>query len=133
MLKDFSIPKVENLALAIVPPEDANEELWDVLLINLEEEAIINVLVVSKGYGEMEGEKRITATMRYFLEQVGPLSVIKIEPIQPAVFQLANEYWVSFSFAGQMYDKKYVFVKGSIDEQHFTMIPFVGRKGVMIR
>jgi len=32
-----------------------------------------------------------------------------------------------------MYDKKYVFVKGSIDEMHFTTIPFLDRKGVMIK
>jgi hypothetical protein len=32
-----------------------------------------------------------------------------------------------------MYDKKYVFVKGSISEENFTDIPFIDRKGVMIR
>ena len=57
----------------------------------------------------------------------------QIEPIQTELFELTNEYWVSFMYNGHMYDKKYVFVKGSIDEMHFTTIPHLDRKGVMIK
>ena len=57
-----------------------------------------------------------------------------IEPIQAAIFQLANEYWVSFSLNDYLFDKKYVFVQGAVDEMNFTEIPFLnGRRGVMIR
>ena len=50
------------------------------------------------------------------------------------MFQLANEYWVSFSLNDYLFDKKYVFVQGAVDEINFTEIPFLdGRKGVMIR
>jgi hypothetical protein len=133
MLKDIHRPKVENLAIAIVPPEDNKEELWDVFLLNLEEEAIRSVLIVSKGYGEVGGEQKRTATMRYFYEEIPPLAVVRVEPIQPAVFELANEFWVSYSLRDELYDKKYVFVRGSIENQHFTLIPFLNRQGVMIR
>jgi hypothetical protein len=59
--------------------------------------------------------------------------MLPIEPIQTALFWLNHEYWVSFSFDGQLYDKKYVFVPGSFEQVNFTMIPFLDRKGVMIR
>jgi hypothetical protein len=58
---------------------------------------------------------------------------ILIEPIQTKLFDLTNEYWISFVQNDYMYDKKYVFVRGSISEENFTTIPFINRKGVMIK
>jgi len=49
------------------------------------------------------------------------------------LFSIANEYWVSFSFDDNLYDKKYVFVQGALDESNFTDIPFLDCRGVMIR
>jgi len=133
--KDIPNRKVENIAIAIVPPgeELGEDELWDVYLINLKEVSLINVLITSKGYGYREGERVETSTLRYFYEEIGPLHYTKIEPIQVELFDLANEYWLSFSLDGHMYDKKYLFVSGSIHKNHFTMIPFLNKQGVMIR
>lgn len=133
-MKDIPNNKVENLAIAISPKENAaTNDLWDVFVLNLEEEPIKNVLINSKGYGTVNDEEKTTTVLRHFFEEIGPLQFALIEPIQPELFHLTNEYWVSFSFNGYMYDKKYVFVKGSISEMNFTTIPFVNRKGVMIR
>jgi hypothetical protein len=120
------------VAVAIVPRPD-DEELWDSYLINLKEEHIENVLVNSRGYGEFKGDKVKTTILRHFFEQIRPQTIIKIEPIQVKLFGLTNEYWVSFSYNGHLYDKKYVFVRGSIDEANFTSIPYTKWKGVMIR
>ena len=134
MIKDIPQRKVEDFAIAIVPPENGDlTDLWEVYVLNLQEATLRSVLVTSKGYGELDGEQRKTATMRYFIEELGPMEMVKIEPIQPAVFALTNEYWVSFSFDNHLFDKKYVFVQGSIHTDHFTIIPFLNRKGVMIR
>ena len=134
MLKDIPRPKVEDLAIAIVPPlENPEEDLWEVMIINLHETRIQSVLVTAKGYGEITGVQKETAIFRYFIEEVGPLKIEKIEPIQPAVFELTNEYWISFSLDGHLYDKKYIFVKGSISPDNFTPIPFLNRKGILIR
>ena len=134
MIKDIPRPKMEDFALAVVPPESGEKnDLWDVFMINLKEEPIQNILIAAKGYGEVEGSAKETTTMRHFFPELAPLAIIKIEPIQPDVFQLTNEYWVSFTFDGQMYDKKFVFVRGSIEESNFTLVPFINRKGVMIR
>ena len=135
MKKDIPELKVEDLALVIAPRSDdaQHEELWETFLINLKEEAIQNVMISSWGYGELDGREMKTTTLRHFFEQVGPLSVHPIEPILTKAFSLTNEYWVSYTFEGQMYDKRYVFVVGSMEPTNFTPIPFLNRRGVMIR
>ena len=136
MKKDIEIRKVEDLAIAVVPrtpDEEGHEDFWDAYIINLKDEPIRSVLVNSTGYGEIDGEMRRTSTLRYFWEIIEPLGIEKIEPIHTALFNMASEFWVSFSFEDYLYDKKYVFVQGSLDEQNFTEIPFLNRQGVMIR
>lgn len=119
--------------MAIVPRDHESDELWDVFLVNLKEEPIKSVLVNSRGYGNIKGDKMRTTVLRHFFEEIGPLQCVKVEPIQTKLFKLTNEYWVSFVFDDYMYDKKYVFVQGSINREHFTRVPFLERKGVMIR
>lgn len=136
MKKDIPILKVEDMVVAVVPRmahEEDHEEFWDSYLINLKEEPIYAVLVNSREYGVLDGEQRRTTTLRYFWERIEPRSAVKIEPVQKSVLRLANEYWISFSFHDYLYDKKYVFVPGSLEEIHFTDIPLLARKGVMIR
>ncbi|MBL7815667.1 MAG: hypothetical protein JNL70_11680 [Saprospiraceae bacterium] len=134
MKKDIPELKVEEMALAVVPPAYGDDELWECYLFNFKEEPIRNVMVVSKGYGEDEqGEKRRTSTLRHFFEEIAPMDMVQVEPVPKSLFWLSHEYWVSFSFDGQLYDKKYVFVVGAMDTANFTMIPFLDRKGVMIR
>ena len=132
MKKDIPQHKVEDLAIAIVPHEE-DEEMWESYILNLKEEPINSVLVKSSGYGEVNGKQIKTSVLRHFFESIGGLQIVKIEPIQKSLFSITNEYWVSFQYDGYMYDKKYIFVTGSIDKLNFTPIPFLGRMGVMIR
>lgn len=137
MKKDIPIKKVEGVAIAILPREDDNgqidETLWNVYILNTNESALTGVLINSRGYGEVDGEEKKTSVLRHFFEEIGPLRATLIEPIQSDVFELANEYWVSYKLDGHMYDKKYVFVKGSIDKMNFTNIPYIDKMGVMIK
>ena len=135
MKKDIPDLKVEDLAIVIAPRDEfIEEELWDTFIVNLKDEPIKNVMVSSRGYGENEdGEKMKTTTLRHFFEEISPLAIMQIEPIPVSLFNLTNEYWVSFTYNGHMYDKKYIFVVGAIDKAHFTPIPFLNKKGVMIR
>lgn len=131
MKKDIPIRKVTDIAVAMLPSEDEN--FWDVYLLNLKDEAIHNVLINSKGYGEIEGRRVETTQLRYFFEIIGPEMAVKIEPIESKLFQLANEYWISFQQDGFMYDKKYVFVPGSFMEVNLTHLPVLNKKGIMIK
>jgi hypothetical protein len=118
MKKHIELRRVEDIIIAIIPPEDGdNQDLWDVYLINLQEKSIDNLLVSSVGYGEIEGEMRKTTTLRYFFEHIGPSQVVQI----------------SYNQADYMYDRKYVFVSGSIHPMHFTSVPLINKRGVMIR
>ncbi|MDA0973650.1 MAG: hypothetical protein O2867_07960 [Bacteroidetes bacterium] len=133
MKKDITRPEVRDIAVAIV--QEKNEEgveIWNSYLINMKEEQIEGVLVSSKGYGEIDGEKRETSVLRHFLDEVPSRSAKRIEPLIEEVFGIFNEYWVSFYVAKLMYDKKYIFVPESISEEHFTDVPFLGKRGVMI-
>ena len=136
MIKDIPVLKVQDLVIAIaprLPHEEDADFFWDSYLINLKDEPIRSVIVNSTGYGQIDGEIRRTSTLRYFWEHIGPLEVVKIEPVQKSLLHLANEFWVSFSYNDYLFDKKYVFVPGSLEEPYFTDIPFLDKRGVMIR
>lgn len=133
MLKDIPQLKVENVAVAIVKEQSNGADVWNAYIINLKNEVLEGVLITSKGYGMMEGEERKTSTLRHFIENIPPQSCVKIEPITDNVLNLNNEYWVSFYLNNTMYDRKYVFLPGVINEEFFTQIPLLEKRGVMIK
>ncbi len=134
MKKDIPQKKVEDIALVVAPRQDGeDEELWDTYLLNLKDEPIQNVLISSRGYGDIEGEQKRTTTLRHFFEEIDARTIVQIEPIQTQLFGITNEYWISFTYEDFMYDKKYVFVAGSINPDYFIRIPILERSGVMIR
>ncbi|MEZ4739189.1 MAG: hypothetical protein R2818_07475 [Flavobacteriales bacterium] len=133
MLSDINEPKVEGVAMAVVRELDEDgSEGWFVYLVNQKETPMENVLVSSRGYGELEGEARKTSEMRHFLDTLAPKSWARIERIVEDVFALSNQYWLSFYIGKKLFDKKYIFLAGSIDESNFTTIPLMEKRGVMI-
>ena len=133
MRKDIQPPKVEGVAMAVVLETDEDgAPAWYVYLINCKGVALENVLVSSRGYGEMEGEARQTSEMRHHLETLAPKSWARIERIVEDVFPLSNQYWLSFYIGRELHDKKYIFLAGSIDEANFTQLPLMDARGVMI-
>ncbi len=134
MKKDIIPPLVEDIAVAVVKElNELNEQQWNVYLINLKKEKIESVLVTSHGYGKLNYENVKTSTLRHFLDEVEPRSFVKLEPIIETLFGLSNEYWVSFYIDKVMYDKKYIFLPESIQEENFILIPYINKKGVMIK
>lgn len=133
MIRDIHTPKVEGVAMAVVPEQDdAGDDAWYVYLINEQEVALENVLVRSRGYGQIQGEKRSTSEMRHFLDKLGPKSWAKIERIVEDVFPLNNQYWLSYFVGQDLHDKKYIFLPESIQEENFTTLPLMNKRGVMI-
>lgn len=133
MKKDIPSPKVEGVSIAIVRQPDAEGgEGWFVYLVNRTAATLENVLVSSRGYGEIDGEPRRTSEMRHFLEKLEPRSWARIERIVEDVFGLNNQYWVSFYVNGLLHDKKFIFVPDSILEENFTTVPLMNERGVMI-
>jgi hypothetical protein len=131
MKKDIEIPPVQNVTLAVVKEGLQGLEEWKVYLINNNEFPIENTLVASQGYGEKEGEKQKTTTLRHFLETVPAKGHAVIEPIDPSVFHLNNEYWVSYYIGTQIYDKRFVFVPDTICEENLIFIKELEMEGVL--
>lgn len=132
MIRDIEIPEVKNVTVAIVRKKQPGEsDEWKVYLINNNPFPIKNTLVASKGYGVKDGEEQQTSTLRHFLETVAAESVALIEPIDPAVFHLNNEYWVSYYIGTKIFDKRFVFVPDSIHEDNITYIKELEMEGIL--
>ncbi len=133
MKKDIQERQIENFCVAIVPPDDNIEaSMWDCYVINTSENQLEGMMVVSEGFGSRDGKQVETNKFRRFHNEVNPLTAIKVEPIPKEYFDLFHQFWVSFRFDGYMYDRKFLFAPGSMDELNFTNIPILNKRGVMI-
>ena len=131
--KDIHIPKVEGVSMAVVKETDNVDAEWGVYLINHKTVELKNIIVASKGYGNINDEEIKTSTLRHFHEEVEANSFQKIEKIMPDVFGLNNEYMLTFYIDGVIHDRKYIFVPDSVLEDNLIQIPLVERPGILIR
>jgi hypothetical protein len=132
---DIPFVPVEGVSIAIAPDDatlPADLQTWTVWLINEKDQPLNNVLIVSEGYGEHEGQPVTTSKLRYHFEEVEAHSAVKVEPIDPGLFHLTNQYWVSYYQGAQIFDKKFVFVPGTLEPTNLTSIGALeGRAGVL--
>lgn len=132
MIKDIEFPKVKGVSVAITHTlNELNQPEWTVYLINKNDVDLDNVLVCSKGYGIIDDEKRTTSTLRHLLPHVPAKSNVVIEPIDPAIFFLSNEYWVSYYQGETIFDKKFIFLPETIIESNLIFIPSLNMKGIL--
>ena len=133
MKEELRPPRVENIAMAVVPVEEENgEQSWKVYFLNLRAEQLEGLLVRSSGYGEKEGEQIKTSELRHLIEEVPAHAAVPVETIVEDVFNLNNQYWVSFWADGTLYDRKFVFLSQVIDEKNFSKVPILDKQGVVI-
>lgn len=107
------------------------QEEWKVYLINRGSDTLENVMITSKGYGEIEGVKQETSVLRHSIPKLEAGEYALVELIDRQVFHLNNEYWLSFFIGTQVYDKKYIFVPDSIAENNLSFIPELKLHGVI--
>ena len=133
MKRDIEHPKVEGVAMAVVrEADDDGSPAWYVYLINRKDVPLTNVMVTSEGYGIVNEESVKTSELRHYIEKLEPMGYARIERIMEDVFALNNQYWLSFYIGEVIFDKRYIFLPESINEENFTEVPVLGRKGVMI-
>ena len=123
MKKDIPFPVVEDVLVIVAKSTDG----WIVFLLNRNKNVLENVLITSRGYGEDQK----TSTLRHMIPKLEAGEYALIESINPSVFHLNNEYWVSFYIGQQIYDKKYIFLPDSILEKHLIPIPELDMKGIV--
>ena len=133
MKKDIQIPEVTNVFIAVV--KEFNEEFqcddWNAYIINNKEVPLEMVLIVSKGYDE--DTLLETSVMRKKIENLPAKSFAKIELLQGEVVTISNFFNVTFFEENKMYDKKYLFKKGTIKESALRTIPLLNKRGILVK
>lgn len=136
MKEDIKFDPVEGVSVAVVPDEAAAIEVgqagWLVYLLNHNPFPLQNVIVSSNGYGhDAEGQPVRTSTLRHHFPEVEAHAAVPLEPIDPALFHLNNQYWVSYYRGAQIFDKKFIFVPDSIVVDNLIPVALLGRKGIL--
>ncbi len=135
MKKDIIIPKVENVFLAAVQEwnDDFMEKVWNVYLINDSDFDIDSVMVVSKAFGNINGEMKKTSLLRHAFVKVPSVSVVKVEMVEKSVLALNNEFMVTYFIGNTLYDKKFIFRTNTINERGTEEVPILFVPGVIVR
>jgi hypothetical protein len=129
--KDIEFPENNQVLMAICPGE-TKEDLWDVILINYQDQSLKNILVSSSGIGINENNQKIeTSTLRHFFDSIEGFQYQVIEKMDPEIFTLQNEFWVSFWIGEKLFDRNFIFVPGSIDVNHCVQIDLISKTGVL--
>ena len=131
MKKDINIPEVKNVTIAIIKKDLNNESHWEVHLINSNNFPLKNILVMSRGYGEKDGEQVQTSTLRHFFDEVKATDSLLIEPIDPSLFKLNNEYGVTYYIDNEIFFKKFTFTPAAMQDKHLTQIKQLNYKGIL--
>lgn len=132
MKQDIDFHKVEGVGVAIAREiSEEGQEQWNVYFVNYNDFYLDNVLITSKGYGTQNGEEVKTSLLRHMFEQVEPKGFRQIEPIDPALFGITNEYWISYYVGKDIYDKRFLFVPGTIADENLIQISILEKQGVL--
>lgn len=131
MKKDITIPKVENVYIAVV--NEYNDiyktQDWNAYIINNKDVDLEMVLIVTSGYSE----EKTTSIFRKKLDILPKKSYAKIELMQEDLFALNNTFKVSFFEGNTMYDKTFLFRKNTINLKALQPIPLMDVKGVLVK
>ena len=132
MKKDITKPEVKHVTLAIARERgEDDQEAWRVYILNHNDFPLENALVTSKGYGKKNGKEQKTSVLRHFVETVPARSAALVEPIDPKLFHLSNEYWLSYYVEREVYDKKFIFLPDSIQAENLTYIDMLKTEAVL--
>lgn len=131
MKKDITIPKVEDVYIAVVNEYNAiyKTQDWNAYIINDKDVALDMVLIVTSGYSE----KKTTSVFRKKLDCLPKKSYAKIELMQEDLFALNNTFKVSFFEGNKMFDKTYLFRKNTINLKALQPVPLMKIEGVLVK
>ena len=131
MKKDITIPKVEDVYIAVVNEYNAiyKTQDWNAYIINDKDVALDMVLIVTSCYSE----DKTTSIFRKKLDCLPKKSYAKIELMQEDLFALNNTFKVSFFEGNKMFDKTYLFRKDTINLKALQPLPLMEVKGVLVK
>ena len=132
MLKDINFSSKDTVAIALAK-NNPQDDMWIAYLLNLDDQEINTVMVSSRGYGELDGVKKETATLRWNLGEISAQSVCIIEEIPEDVLQLNNEFLISYFIENQFFNKKIILNSENVIEDFYIDLPLIHKKGILIR
>jgi hypothetical protein len=127
--KDIHIPIVQDVYVAAVK-ENSNSidnSIWNVYLINDQNEGIETVIIVSEGFST----KDKTSSLRKSIPFLPKKSYAKLEILPEELLKLTNLYKVSFFRNNQLLDKIFTFKPNTIKGSALTEIPLLEQKGIL--
>jgi len=127
--KDIQIPEVSGVDIAIVFEYDPlyKTDDWNVYIINQKEIDLEMVVIVLKGFND----NNITSVLRKKIDRLAANSYAKVEFIQPELFQLNNQYQVTFFWENTLFEKTFLFPKNTIKEGALRMLPLLNKRGIL--
>lgn len=132
MKEDIDFPEVKGVSIAITKETKDESDFWTVHLLNDNKHTLENVLVNSVGYGKnKDGKEQKTSQLRHMFEEVAPQTAPVVEPLDPNLIHLTNQYWVSYYIGTKIFDKRFIFVPETIIEENMTFIPLLEKEGIL--
>lgn len=122
MKKDILFLPLVDVSVIAKPLE--NDSQWQVILVNHSVETLQKIMISSTGYGLIDESMTQTSTLRHFHEELAPGQHQLIERIDPSVFGLENEYWVSCWINEQLVDKRFLFEANVIQSVNTKQVSF---------
>jgi len=129
--KDIVFPEMTGVMVAVARKIVEGNHHWHAYIINNNQYDLNNLLIVSKGYSQIEEPRKNTSILRHSIEVLTAESYAVIEALDPAVFGLFNEFWVSFYHDNKVFDKKFLFAPDSIKETDLINIEALDLEGVL--
>lgn len=131
MKSDIEIPVSKDVFVALI--HEWNDEFlskdWNAYILNNRKSPIEMALIVSKGYDK----ERKTSVMRHAIGVVAAKSFEKIEMVQEDVLTLNNEFYVTYYADNKLYERKFLFEKGTVSENTTTTIPLIEKDGILAK
>lgn len=132
MLKDITENIVEGVHVAITKEIGTlGDPVWNAYIINKNEYPLENVLIMSNGYGMIEGVDKKTSTLRNMIDAVLPKDHVLIEPVDPITFGLTTVFNVTYYRGRLIHDAKFVFKPHEIQEDQLIYIKGLDKKGIV--
>jgi len=135
MKKDIEVQEVTDVYVAAVLEHGEDQDgTWYIYFINDKDDMLESMMITSCGYLFTEnGKEMVSSTFRHKVGVVPSKTAIKIEVIDSQVFEIYNEYWVTFFNENRLMDRKFIFGPHTIDKNFLETLPVLKEKGILIR
>ena len=91
-------------------------------------------MITSRGYDQTKkGLEVVSSTLRHKMGDIPFKTAVKVEMIAPEVFEIYNEYWVTFFHENRLMEKKFTFGPYTIDKEFVEDLPVIGQKGILVK